>query len=123
VLAVGCQPLLVPGYAPISSHIKCLTNRWSRPLAAPMSNSRWLQHVHCSLRPHSEISPSRLPRHPAVAYLCFVRPNIYVRMWRTRLGRERYGLFTCSRWTNRHGFHASDGQYLARVFGTSGQVT
>jgi hypothetical protein len=31
-LAVGCQPLLVPDYAPISSHTKCLTNRWSQPL-------------------------------------------------------------------------------------------
>jgi len=36
-LAVGCQPLLVPDYAPISSHTKCLTNRWSRPLAVVMS--------------------------------------------------------------------------------------
>jgi hypothetical protein len=26
-LAVGCQPLLVPDYAPISSHTRCLTNR------------------------------------------------------------------------------------------------
>ena len=25
-LAVGCQPLLVPDYGPISSHTKCLTN-------------------------------------------------------------------------------------------------
>ena len=36
-LAVGCQPLLVPDCAPISSHTKCLTNRWSQPLAAVMS--------------------------------------------------------------------------------------
>jgi hypothetical protein len=36
-LAVGCQPLLVPDYAPISSHTKCLTNRWSPPLAAVKS--------------------------------------------------------------------------------------
>ena len=43
--------------------------------------------------------------------------------WRTRLGRERYRLFICSRSTNRRGFHAWDGQYLARVFGTSGPVT
>src|SRR5947208_16135096 len=33
-LAVGCQPLLVPDYATISSHTKCLTNRASQPLAA-----------------------------------------------------------------------------------------
>jgi hypothetical protein len=32
-LAVGCQPLLVPDYAPISNHTKCLTNRSSQPLA------------------------------------------------------------------------------------------
>src|SRR5207249_2244248 len=36
-LAVGCQPLLGPDYAPISSHTKCLTNRWSQPLAVVMS--------------------------------------------------------------------------------------
>ena len=29
----------------------------------------------------------------------------------------------CSRWTNRRGFRAWDGQYLPRVFGTSGPVT
>ena len=32
-------------------------------------------------------------------------------------------LFICSRWTNKRGFHAWDGQYLARVFGASGPVT
>ena len=36
---------------------------------------------------------------------------------------ERYRLFICSRWTNRRGFHAWDGQYLARVFGASARVT
>ena len=32
-------------------------------------------------------------------------------------------LFICSRRTNKRGFHAWDGQYLARVFGASGPVT
>jgi len=35
-LAVGCQPLLVPDCAPISSYTKCITNRWSQPLAVLM---------------------------------------------------------------------------------------
>jgi len=30
----------------------------------------------------------------------------YVLTWRTRLGRERYRLFICSRWTNSRGSHA-----------------
>jgi hypothetical protein len=47
----------------------------------------------------------------------------YVLTWRTRFGHERYKVFICSRSTNRRGFHAWDGQYLARVFGTSAQVT
>jgi ketosteroid isomerase-like protein len=36
-LAVDCQPLLVPDCAPISSHTKCLTNRWSQPLTVAIS--------------------------------------------------------------------------------------
>jgi len=42
-LAVGCQPLLVPDYAPISSHTKCLTNRWSQPLAVVMSRFNFMK--------------------------------------------------------------------------------
>jgi len=56
-------------------------------------------------------------------FVAWVLGPHYVLTWRTRLGRERYRLFICSRWTNRRGFHARAGQYLARVFGTSAQVT
>ncbi|TMP91567.1 MAG: nuclear transport factor 2 family protein [Verrucomicrobia bacterium] len=61
-LAVGCQPLLVPDYATISSHTKCLTNRWSQPLAVVMSTFDFMKQfsMFATLAPASDGSaPSR----------------------------------------------------------------
>jgi hypothetical protein len=74
-LAVGCQPLLVPDYAPISSHTKCLTNCWSQLLAVVKSRfdfmkqfpmlatfapcQRWLSPISLDL----SIRVSRFPTH------------------------------------------------------------
>ena len=53
----------------------------------------------------------------------FRRRGISAALSRTRLEREEYRLFICSRSTSSRSIYAKAGKYLPLVFGTSGPVT